>query len=70
MVKPAEVAFAVFTAPLADVAEIENAVLQFTVAVADILPVAEKFAAGKLLANARAQLETIVPVAGMLTESA
>ena len=70
MVKPAEVAFAVFTAPLAEVAVIENAVLQFTVAVADILPVAEKFAAGKLLAKAREQLETIVPVAGMLTESA
>ena len=68
--KPAEVAFAVFIAPLADVAVIEKAVLQFTVAVADILPFAEKFAAGKLLANAREQLETIVPVAGMLTESA
>ena len=68
--KPAEVAFAVFTAPLAEVAVIENAVLQFTDAVAEILPFAEKFAAGKLLANAREQLETIVPVAGMLTESA
>ena len=70
MLNPVGAVLTFLSSPLLDVAWMVKAVLQSTLAVAWVLPLAERLAAAKLLARLRPQPPRIVPLTGMVTESA